>query len=416
MSKKITSLDDVNADCLLIIIRDFKLFELNSLGETNKYLSSIVKEELRRRFATKKVYIAGMQKFADKLVETEKDIRIKGDSTAIQMIEDFGASIRNLKFGTNGFGDPEKIQKMFKLIEEHCSDNLNRLQLDYSTYGFFSRISRPFKNVETVKMIHNFKDLEDNRYTLSELFPALRRLELGSTFTVTNASKIVIRFPFLEHLGIRINSLYPQAELLAKKIIQKNPQIQSISLSAQYLQMIRFVQSELPLLKSLTIFDHYDEDDSMNEINFEHIESFTIKTPLYFPFNIKFNNNLRVFEVSVSEYDRSFLNVIKQNQNLQELKIIAIDGVSKNAMQDMILANLSVIKLTLIHDQEIESEIIIQLFESCKQLTLFDCSFVKKVGDNDKFIEEFKKRFENEWNINIFKKSDEFIRIFSTRK
>lgn len=412
------SLNNVNADCLLNIVKNLNLFELNSLGATNKYLLSIVIRELRRRFATKQVYFAGMHDVDSKIEENGKQIIVDGDTSIVEIIKEFGDSIQNLKIRVNHSASPTKVQEMYKLIEERCSDTLKKFHFGYLSYAFFPNISKPFKNVEFVKLDNDANNLDNNQYSFSGIFPVLRHFELGEEFTASNIDKVDLEFPFLEYFSVVICHYNVELEILIKSIIRKNPQIKGITLGLFYSRIIEFIQDELPRLKSLEFIDPVG-DDLSNQIHFEHVERFTFKTSFPVKIKINFNNELLFFETSVNQFDNSFLDVIKQNQQLQELKLVLQSGITKFAMQELTSANLIIKKMAIINNQAIEAQPTIQLIESCKQLTDFYCSFATKFDYAYTFIDEFKKHFENEWVISVISNTDKtyrLIEVFSSKK
>lgn len=410
---------DFTTDCLLSIVKNHKQFDYNSISEENTRLLNVAIQELRQRFATKQVYFAGMRqdKYIDtnrKIKENEKEIIVDGDTVIFQIIEEFGDSIQDLRIRVDGLASPEKAQEMYKLIGEHCSDTLKKFQFGYLSYAFFPNISKPFKNVEFVKFDGDVYKLDNNQYSFSEIFPVLRRFELEK-FTTGNLSIIDLVFPFLEHFGVSFLNYDSKIDSLIRSIIQKNPQIKGITLGYICARMITFVHDELPQLKSLEIIEPIDFN-LYNEIHFRNVENFTIKSRSPVPNKINFNHKLLFFETTVNPYDNSFLDVIKQNQQLQGLKLIAESGISKNAMQELISANLNITKLSIINNGETTGDNTLELIESCKQLTDFHRSFATISSGVYKFYQEFEADFENEWSINIINEANRPFEIYASKK
>lgn len=162
----------------------------------------------------------------------------------------------------------------------------------------------------------------NDQYSFSEIFPALRRLELGVEFSAKYLNKIDLEFLLLQYLSVMVSGYDGEIYNLIQNIIRKNPQIQGITSRSLYSRMIEFVHDKLPQLKNLELIDTLGYENSNSQIDFEQVESYTIKKRSPFKINFNFNNSLRFFETNVNLNDDSFLDIIMQNQQFEELKLV----------------------------------------------------------------------------------------------
>lgn len=119
LTYKTTRLNDVSTDCMLKMVENYKQFDLNAIGTQNIYLLKVAIRELERRFATKQVYFDGLHQVDDNIEENETEICVVGDTIFVQIFEEFGDSLRNLKIHADTLAKPAEAQEMFSLIKEH---------------------------------------------------------------------------------------------------------------------------------------------------------------------------------------------------------------------------------------------------------------------------------------------------------
>lgn len=93
-----------------------------------------------------------------------------------------------------------------------------------------------------------------------------------------------------------------------------------------------------------------------------------------------------------------------------------VQGGISNAMKQLISANLNIYELSIIGDQEFKPRTLIQLFECCKNLTEFYCSFATRSDDVQKFVKKFQQRFQDEWIINIVDQSYRYFEVFASKR
>lgn len=390
-----------------------------SAATANEYLSSVVDEEIRRRFSQTLVSFYDFSPSEkDDLMETEEFLHIRNFPLIVRILNEYGHLIRNLEISTTIDCSLETVGSIYKAIEEHCSDTLRQLHVDSLGYSFFRNIVRPFKAVEMVSLVGNVMDLNNENRSFSELFPAVRQLELN--FDAQNSSKIVLEFPFLEHLDVtvmekcennKIESESCSSEAMIIGLIKKNPQIQNVILRSGTPNVLKAIADDLKELERLELYQFSERNGQKHSMNknfvfdFKNVKVFKIGSFDYdFPENIIFSDKLEEFEVIVSSTDTKYLDLIEQSEGLRRLRISHGEGVDYNAMKRLIAANLNVVEMALVHHREVGHGTIIEFVKSCRQLNLLGLTFLPNENIKDEMVSDLRKYFGNEWTVKLWER------------
>lgn len=403
------NLDILNLDCLLLIIEHVTPSDLISLRMTNKYFLEQVEAELRHRFSKKTVQFLELLEYpiGERLVESDDHIRVDNIPTVALVLQKLGDSIRAIEITTPKDADVHSIENIFTLIEEKCSESLVELHLQTIEHNFFKNISKPFKRVEVVSLAWNAVELGNDRFTFSDVFPALRRLKL-EVVKVMNTHEIMVTFPALEHLSLHL-SKYGKSEnyiteSVAMELIAKNPQIQSLILDHTTSDVVKVVNDKLLKLEHLELYSYTERGQGTFDFYFENVKCFKIGNWLGFdwPRAIRFGEKLEEFEIEPTAGDTKYIELIERSKGLKKLKI---NG--KHLSNDVILRlaqiNLHVTDVVLANNWDTDIDNIIQFVENNAQLSsirlLHTYQSSPFSNTNSKIAEKIRKHFGDLWKI-----------------
>lgn len=386
-----------------------------SMTKTNTYISVVVANEIRSRFVKKRLTLKIEQTFIDEdFVEEAKFIILRNVSIIVNLLNDFGYLIQNLKLETSEDANCYSVNTIFWLIQEKCSNSLLQLNLNRLEHSFLRNISKPFKNLENLTLIGTFMGLSNRQFAVNEIFPALRHLELDFiTSYGSKAIQIALNYPFLEHLDLNINPELDHhsdsylSEAVAVDLLKKNPQIKRLSIDNGTPKILKVAADELNI-EELQLY-HFNERNQIYDFYFENVKIFKIGIFYYtFPANIKFSDKLEEFEVNVpTEKNQKYLEIIEQSKGLRRLRIKGKEGVNYNAIIRLIAANLNVTDLNFVHNEGIECDKIIEFIKSCKYLNVLNLKFYKiyrtysTKTDKNQVAWVLQEHFGNDWTVGI---------------
>lgn len=410
---KIQTLESLSLDCLLQIFEYLSSSDLASLGTTNKYFLAQVEIELRHRFSSKLVKFRELIDFpiGESLAETDDSIIVNNASTAALILQHFGDSIRALKIMTSKDANPNSIETIFTLIEKHCSDSLVELHLFKTEHNFFKSISKPFTRIEIVSFAWNTEELGNVRFTFSDVFPALRQLELDVA-KLENSTEIAITFPDLVQLSLStVRKANPDkfiSETVAIELIKKNPRIKSLILNHVTPNVLKVVSDTLHKLERLELYSYSQEDQRTYDFHFENVKVFKLGNWLGFdwPRNINFTENLEEFDVEPTEKDTKYIELIKNNKGLQKLRING-KHFNNDAILKLSQIKLNIVDVALGFYWNIDIKNIIQFIENHPQLKnvqLFsDYQNGPFPSTKNDMVVKIHKYLGNKWEVNANK-------------
>lgn len=399
-------------DTLLESFKHLSFDDLRSLTTTNKQISSAVWEEMRRRFMKKMVVFDGLMKEDEysNLQEKDDKIIIDWDDGSILALEQFGDVIRNLQVWSRGPLDEQKVQTVFKVISERCSDSLDELHLGDFESNFFQNITKPFKNVHTLELYGNVIRVDNDQFNFHELFPSLRRLIIGAQFKAQNKNKLFVKLPQLEHLDV------DSIESVARGVIEKNPQLKTLILQYAKSNILKFATDSLPNLEHLELNEYKGKSKEIENINVANVKVFKLNSlhNYKWPKKMIFSKVLEEFEVDVGfDSDTRYVDFIERYNSLKKLKISASwDGIDDESMKRIIAAKLNLNELSLHYGCNVNNKEIVELIQSNDELKKFHLRFINEPEKVPEFASVLREHFGAEfWTV-----STADIDVFMTRK
>lgn len=393
---------DLNIDCKLLIFDYLPISDLVSLVSTNKFFSTLMRAVLTRRFSEKELIFETRYR-VDEYIETSDRIHIRLESNAIWTLEQFGPYIQSIKLADLKVSEP----KVYKLIDEYCSETLVHLNLDYLHENFFEFMKTPFKKVQTISLSGLIYTLASDELGFSDMFPALRYLRIsGYTKLSTQFDLNALRldFPLLEHLSVDIDK-FPDVRSLATEsmtmeIIENSPNIRILALTNASSKLLKFVAEKLPNLEKLEIYA-YNEGIHRDNIHFEHVKIFRVgksfhqSMPTHFTFS-----ELEEFQVQPNPCDGKYIDFIIANGQLKKIEVFEEFGLTDDDLLRLSLAKLNVTEMKIVCDFNIQNDRIIQIVQNCEHLERFELRIPISAAKLETILIELKEEFDNDWNIN----------------
>lgn len=424
----ISPLQNLDMDSLHLIFDYMSVPDLVLLGQTNKCFHELVQDELvlKRRFSKKQVLFyalptAGLEDF----LETEGAFIVSNAPNAMKVLREYGSRMRNIKLAKVYSEDLYKTE-IPKLFTYCCSDTVEQLHLDNVRPDIFNYANKPFRRVENISLDGFFNDMGNDRFSFSEIFPALHSLYLGNELFlfVRQMNSLILEYPQLKHLHVVIHhddimDYHAINENVTTELIRKNPQIQSLSVCNATPDLLKIIVDELPELESLELhnFEKNDEneeiDDQLHFKNVRHFKSGNHQFTFGIPKNIRFTNKLETFEASIIDLDRSkCLDFIQRYKNLKSIRITATDGFTNANILRLSAMELNAIDVSVNIRNDVKHENIIQFIQKNKQLNELQltlsvrnepCSWCERfmnICRKCAFVRrEFHKKLQNDWHF-----------------
>lgn len=389
------SLVNLNIDCQLLIMERLDVLSLLSLSETNRHFSMMVENILRRKFVNKSISVTGRGSYATEVEESEKSIRISSLPEMLWLLKNYCHLISHLKIeNVETYGN----NTVYKYVDSYCSKTLTQIHLESMHQNVFDAFSTPFSNVEHVSLSGEFNKLDGAQLRFDQLFPAMRRLSLGMLKIADDKWMERNRFAHLEHIGVLI-WLYNQTGHLTEdviiRLIQYNPQIQSLRLENVSPKFLQIVANQLPKLEHLDMkFSHVIWRESQNlSINFGHLKSLKIQQVFQVHPNQFVFNDLEELDTdaNVADFDK-WMTLIKTNEHLKKLRITRrLKDVEFQRMTD---ACSHLTELSLTSDDDVEDTSIFKIFENCEQLERVHLAMTRNSS-----VKALSRLFQQDWTI-----------------
>lgn len=317
-----------------------------------------------------------------------------------QTIKNFGHSIQKFKI-INKYSYAEllpDLDKIFKLIEQHCTDTLSELYFYNFGKGFLKFIEKPFKNVTSL-----YWDMRsDEQLNLRDLFPSVKFLHLSYSLPLVFPKNSTMHFPTLEHLSIDgRRSLFDELEPI--ELFKANPQIRRLSVQRVSEILLKGASKELPNLERLELDDFHQRKQIIEHFDFTQLKSIKFSSIIGrdWPQFIYFSDKLEEFEAEKYPYDKYYENVIFNSKNLKTLRIIGYNsgsGVMDKGVLKLASAELNIVDVTLECDWSVKTENIVELIKNWKKLEKIH--LLMKYKDAADVVQILRKNFEDKWNIN----------------
>lgn len=391
----------LNVDCQLLILDRLSTAKLLSLAQiNNRRLFELIEKVFKGRFAQKAItlsdpYFFHGQFFVGFEIEDHADhIEFKHLPSISKMLQLFGHLWSRL-YIKNTFRLPEKsAQKMYHLINNYCSESLVALHISNQYNDIFARLWKPFETVYALSLDGSFKDFGNSHFTFTELFPAIKILDLGSS-NIGAMDFSNERLSNLEHL-LADNQDYLTTQTL-ERIIINHPQMQCLTLKSVKSELLQLA-SELQQLKELVLINYDDINIGNVSLHFQHLKSFTVKGYIdTMPSKFTFGNISEIEVIALTKNTTSLVEmVLKYAMTLQHLHLI----VDLNNSEILQLANglLNVVEMKLKCTDDIQIETIIKLIENGKYLLKLDLDFETK-NFSHLVINALKQRFPHQWKF-----------------
>lgn len=325
---------ELNMDVQLAILEKMYLKDLLSIAQTNQYLLSLSKLVFRQRFLHNRLHIFDPR-------NTTCNERLDGGQmfmmnyeTISKMLKYFGALTSHLKveFTWNPARSmntvmSEIFNSVINLVNLHCSESLVEFHIASVYESFFSEISKPFKRVEKVTLQGLFNELNSPNLTFTQLFPAMRSLNLRECPEVLNKSFLDQNFPNLEHIAISMwydPSHITHADVV--KIMENNPQIRSVVLHSCNRNFLKIMSDLLPNLEQLEMenYSTRNEVEAPDQINFKNVKVFKLySTYGWVPQNIVFENLVELHMEVFPKCTEWRSNILRESKSLKKLHLVS---------------------------------------------------------------------------------------------
>lgn len=320
---------------MFIILGHLELTDLISLAETNNHCLMLAQHEYLHKYASKTVQIVDPYRNGnDKFRYNGDYLYIYHYGFTLNFLKYFGSLISNLEIAYSqghSFG-PVDITEISKAINLHCAETLVKFTIKNFHGNFFDHMTKPFENLEELSIHGLFNKLGSLSLTMDSLFPVVRDLSLKYV-RVSDRTCIYEVFSQLKHLYVdicRYDEFTRFSESDVEQMIERNPQIQELSLSFSSRELLSFVSRALPNLENLQL-DRYSPIQGSNEgsndlqpIHFQHVNNYTVIDSTYLPKNISFERLTEIYVRSLPGEIDDLIELITDNAHLK--KFIVQEG------------------------------------------------------------------------------------------
>jgi len=391
-----TKFTDLDVDCQLQIFDQLNFPTLLSVAELNSEFSILAAEIFRRKYRHKTIKIQE-DFFNDDMaiIEFDDAIQIENFDLVESIFKHFGEFILNVNIN---FGKIRKYLDIIRFVNNN-SDSLKKLRLEMYGENVFDVIEKPFANVEYVCIVGECKRLGNDKLNFSAIFPKMRRLTLKDS-RVTNRTSIDLKFPHLEHLNMAFLHPCGFSEDDIKNMIEKNPQLRSLSLHYTTLNFLQFLSQNLHSLEYLDLPYIITHPSYEGYINFNSVKRLEVRAISdYFAKYATFEQ-LHELELDSAPYVSSlWIEFIGRITNLTKLKII--DGEIHDAELAMLTDRVpNLIDASLILGAGIEAETIVAFLQRNINLNRVNLIFYQMSEGLVEFkFNILRNAIENNWKI-----------------
>lgn len=316
-----TILTDMNVDCQLLILKELDFVSLINVAEVDEAYSALAANVFKRKFALKIIELRETSS-KNEVVELNDVIKIEKFNMISKVFNHFGQFISKVKLI---YGRDQKYQskQVFELVSHYSSTFLKFYIESYDEF-LLQNVQKPFYNAENVSFVGVFHKLGSESMKLNEMFPNMRQLSLVYLH-VTDPSSIHLYFPYLKYLYVsflRAKQSFTDNDI--ECLINKNPQIQSLSIYNGSMKFFKFVSENMPNLKTLSLpwkfRDYLNDGDS--PIHFKTVKKLSIKYTINrFARNVTFDQLQELEFVCNPDFPDVWIDFLEKNTNLTKLSI-----------------------------------------------------------------------------------------------
>ncbi|XP_055318374.1 uncharacterized protein LOC129576770 [Sitodiplosis mosellana] len=353
-------LDELNLDCIELVLEHLDLIDLLNAGDSTKRLNKAAELVYAHKYGNKVVQFRSIRISPIRLFKTEgaSMVVIEDLKTALQLLRCVGRMISKLHINFSVFriieeDIEEKLQRdrrLFKYINNYCAEFMK----DFFIYSpapvvasyradFLTYFEKPFINVEMFGHL-NYHFTEKS--CLIKRFPKLKELGCGHTRNVSFYNINKIHFPHLEHLQIWEFS-HIEVSLqndMVLPILQLNPQLRELTLKSFFLNSsnlnINLIRDAVESLQNIeTLFLDIKPITSIKEsdniIHMKRVKSFKIHfdkleelPECFLPFTFEQLEKLTIHFPKAdfhSSFNEEFFNFIDKHSKIKHLTIGNID-------------------------------------------------------------------------------------------
>lgn len=305
------------------------------------------------------------------------------------MVRIFGPLIEKLRIHHFHMNKKQR-NAIHRVLSKYCSDTLKSISFDNLGKNDLGVLT-PMKKVEIVIADQNFVET-NGEFKITQVFPALRRLEL-SYFSEFDGNLLDVEIPTLAEVEIRYTHDKDFASNF-KKCLMKNPQIRHLTLEwYNSIHSLELACDYLPNLEELEIPLVY-HDYTLNPIHFPNVKKFTTEMGQLNYFDIITFGRLE--ELKLTCRSDECPNFMDRNPNLNKLtlktKSITDEYISRVGHKLLNLTELSI--AIVLEDSVIDTDTIIQLMNERKNLNR-----IKLSNFGNGLFEALERHFSEIYNV-----------------
>lgn len=402
-AKRNTTFNDLNFDCMLLIVEQLNFTDLVAVAEIGSSFSTAAANVFKQHFANIPICFETPDRPTNNHDEiSPKKIVISRSETIKKVLTYFGHLISNLElYKTRGESERPQILLISELINLHCSDTLKRFTLNVDVFGdaFFESITKPFVKLEYLMM----RGVYHNVIFPTKLFPSITKLKMHAK--VTDSYFINGTFANLTHFSVinekrRANEngmpFYLEDEDV-KRFILKNPQIRSLSLECKSSKFLWFISQNLPDLEALTIKFYFEDTVDPREFAFENVrylatQHLSGRLPRGF-------RNLEVYKHRFSkDWRNTWMDVLRNNTNIKEFELYSSRLLDEEELIEISQLIPNVVKITLGIGQVVPDDRIIEFVANNQVLKTIRLNRVREFNE---LAERMEQEIGDQWHISV---------------
>lgn len=393
-----------------------------SLSKSDSTYSSQIETELRKRFSQNIVeFRVGYDTEAINLPKKQYSerfpcISIYDHRISVSVLKDLGSSIQILSIRNESMEKPQKLDTIFNLIEEHCTETVKKLNLMALQQNFFKNLTKPFKNVKEMELV--LSTVGSDKMSFADLFPSLRGLWISS-IEIEIISSVVVNYPHLENLAVAVDrsgNSRGMTEEATIDLLHRNQQIQKLALTYLTPNILKFAADHLPHLNKIKIDSYMEQNEYNSSIHFENVKIAKIchSMPCKWPAHLTFSNKLEELQTQLTFPTNEFIGAIENGKNLKKLTIDG-RGVNNYVVSRFTNAKLNATEMVLSLTCDVEAIGIIEFIKSAEKLRKLQLTPCTSVNDSHllEILPMIGKHFDDEWVITVsqsnFKKINKIL-------
>lgn len=428
----------MNEDCVFLILENLNCGDLLNVAQIDDKFSKVAADVFRCKYSHFQIVVNDMfplpntpnelLNVADMKIDTDTidqvnvhsyagryvdegihergtQINVENGDGLLNIFKHFGHFIKKLKSTTDSRERPLQSRLIGKLISKFSSESLINIEIEHNAEKLLEQITRPLINVESVTFRDNEMSFDPQNIRINEIFPNMRRLHLCS-LKYHELAYFNRHFPHLEHVSV-IRS-YKDEPFPFPDVISKNPQIRSIRLDYTDFKFVQKVNTLLPQLETLKVYNFYLFSREGN-IQFENVTTFAIghlqETSLL---NLHFPR-LQTLQFIDSIRSNEFFAFLNEHNRLRKL-YLKIDHMSGEIFQQLLFtANLNDLE-TLNLDNHyrtntLSSNVIVEFLNNHKKMNQ-----LKAINFSKQCEDELQERLKHAWNVSTISGGLSFTR------